>query len=161
MVISREPAVSPIQQWRRALTSNYLGGGRNDPAVTQSFVDHAPAALRFFAETAQVPFYMVDKLPDHYYPAGAGSIPFGRSHQVRPFEASSLGSWQKHLDITPYRHGRVTFEEMAARGGMAGQWDKALLAGTRSKRYSHLRRRACGLFSQSRHRPAHTDKDRD
>ena len=111
----------------------FLGGGRNDPAVTQSFVDHAPAALRFFAETAQVPFYMVDKLPDHYYPAGAGSMPFGRSHQVRPFEASSLGSWQNHLDITPYRHGRVTFEEMTARGGMAGQWDKALLAEREAK----------------------------
>ena len=39
----------------------YLGGGRNDPGVTQRFVDQAPAALRFFEETAQVPFYMVDK----------------------------------------------------------------------------------------------------
>ncbi|HYJ15028.1 MAG TPA: FAD-dependent oxidoreductase, partial [Candidatus Limnocylindria bacterium] len=111
----------------------FLGGGRNDPAVTQSYVDHAPAALHFFAETAQVPFYMIDKLPDHYYPAGAGSLPFGRSHQVRPFAASSLGSWQTNLDITPYRHGRVTFEEMTARGGMAGQWDKALLAEREAK----------------------------
>jgi hypothetical protein len=76
---------------------------------------------------AGILFYMVDKLPDHYYPAGAGSKPFGRSHQVRPFEACTIGEWQKHLDLTPYRHSRVTFEEMAARGGMAGQWDKALL----------------------------------
>ena len=106
---------------------DYLGGGRNDPEVTQSFVDHAPQALSFFESVAGIPFYMVDKLPDHYYPAGAGSKPFGRSHQVRPFEAFTIGDWQKHLDLTPYRHGRVTFEEMAARGGMAGQWDKALL----------------------------------
>jgi 3-oxosteroid 1-dehydrogenase len=112
---------------------DYLGGGRNDPEVTQSFVDHAPEALRFFESAAQVPFYMVDKLPDHYYPAGAGSKPSGRSHQVRPFEAASLGDWQKNLDLTPYRHGRMTFEEMAARGGMAGQWDKALLAEREAK----------------------------
>jgi 3-oxosteroid 1-dehydrogenase len=112
---------------------DYLGGGRNDPEVTQSFVDHAPQALRFFESVAQVPFYMVDKLPDHYYPAGEGSKPFGRSHQVRPFEACSLGNWQKNLDLTPYRHGRVTFEEMAAHGGMAGQWDKTLLAEREAK----------------------------
>lgn len=107
---------------------DYLGGGRNVPEVTQAYVDHAPEALKFFETVAQVPFYLVEKLPDHYYPAGQGSKPFGRSHQVRPFEAFSLGSWQKRLDLTPYRHGRVTFEEMTARGGMAGKWDKALLA---------------------------------
>ena len=112
---------------------DYLGGGRNDPEVTQSFVDHAPEALRFFETVAKVPLYMVDKLPDHYYPAGNGSKPFGRSHQVRPFEASLLGDWQKNLDLTPYRHGRVTFEEMAARGGMAAQWDKGLLAEREAK----------------------------
>ena len=110
----------------------YLGGGRNDPTVTQSYVDHAPEALRFYEEFAKVPFYMVDRLPDHYYP-GDGSKPFGRSHQVRPFEASSLGILQKNLDLTPYRHGRMTFEEMAAGGGMAGQWDKALLAQREAK----------------------------
>ena len=33
---------------------DYLGGGRNDPEVTQSFVDHAPEALRFFETRAQV-----------------------------------------------------------------------------------------------------------
>jgi 3-oxosteroid 1-dehydrogenase len=112
---------------------DYLGGGRNDPEVTQSFVDHAPEALRFFETVAQVPFYLVEKLPDHYYPAGTGSRPFGRSHQVRPFEASSLGNLQKNLDLTPYKHGRVTFEEMAAHGGMAGQWGKELLAEREAK----------------------------
>jgi hypothetical protein len=37
------------------------------------------------------------------------------------------------LDLTPYRHGRMTFEEMTARGGMAGQWDKTLLAEREAK----------------------------
>ena len=112
---------------------DYLGGGRNDPEVTQSFVDHAPEALQYFEKVAQVPFYLVEKLPDHYYPAGEGSKPFGRSHQVRLFEGSSLGVRQKQLDLTPYRHGRMTFEEMAAGGGMAGQWDRDLIAEREAK----------------------------
>jgi hypothetical protein len=32
---------------------DYLGGGRNDPEVTQSFVDHALEALRFFEAVAK------------------------------------------------------------------------------------------------------------
>lgn len=32
---------------------DYLGGGRNDPEVTQSFVDRAPEALRFFEAVAK------------------------------------------------------------------------------------------------------------
>ena len=112
---------------------DYLGGGRNDPEVTQSFVDYAPEALQYFEKVAQVPFYLVEKLPDHYYPAGKGSKPFGRSHQVRLFEGSSLGDRQKQLDLTPYRHGRMTFEEMAAGGGMAGQWDRDLIAEREAK----------------------------
>jgi 3-oxosteroid 1-dehydrogenase len=112
---------------------DYLGGGRNDSEVTQSYVDHAPEALQFFGTVAHVPFYLVEKLPDHYYPAGKGSKVSGRSHQVRPFEASLLGNLQKNMDLTPYRHGRMTFEEMAVRGGMAGQWDKGLLAEREAK----------------------------
>ena len=109
---------------------DYLGGGRNDPEVTRSFVEHAPQALGFFEQTAQVPFYVVDELPDHYYPLGAGSKPLGRSHQVRPFAAKTLGAWQKRLELTPYGHSRVTFEEMASWGGRAGyrQWDHAVIA---------------------------------
>lgn len=108
---------------------DYLGGGKNDPEVTASFVEHAPKALHFF-EQVGVPFYVVDELPDHYYPLGDGSKPRGRNHQVRPFAAGSLGAWQARLELTPYGHGRVTFEEMAQWGGRAGyrQWDHAVIA---------------------------------
>jgi len=46
------------------------------------------------------------------------------------FEANSLGSWQTKLEFTPYGHGRVTFEDIAAWGGRAGyrNWDKQVLA---------------------------------
>ena len=54
---------------------------------------------------------------------------------MRPFAASTLGPWQKRLDFTPYGYGRVTFEEMSTRGGMAGhrQWDHALIAEREAK----------------------------
>src|SRR4029078_2272570 len=109
---------------------DYLGGGRNDPEVTRSFVDHAPEAIRYFAADADIPFYLVRNLPDHYYPLGAGSLPEGRSLQVRPFEASSVGAWRARLEVNPYGHGRVTFEEMRAWGGRAvpQKWDRSVVA---------------------------------
>jgi len=108
---------------------NYLGGGRNNPEVTARFVAESPEALRFF-ERAGVPFYLVEGLPDHYYPAGSGSKPGGRSFQTRPFKAQSLGDWQERLEFTPFGHGRITFEEMAAWGGRPGyrNWDRTILA---------------------------------
>jgi len=108
----------------------YLGGGRNDPGVTASFIANAPRALRYFEQSARVPFYVVEKLPDHYFPFGGGSKPSGRSIQVRPFEARTLGEWQARLEMTPFDHGRITFEEMAAWGGRAGyrNWDRSVIA---------------------------------
>ena len=108
---------------------DYLGAGRADPEVTASFVEHAPRAVRFFQERG-VGLYPVMSLPDHWYPLGDGSKPGGRSHQVQPFEARSLGAWRERLEFTPYGHGRVTFEEMAAWGGRAGyrNWDQAVIA---------------------------------
>jgi 3-oxosteroid 1-dehydrogenase len=109
---------------------DYLGGTRNDPDVTASFVENATSAVRHFAANAGIPFYLVRKLPDHYYPLGKGSVPEGRSLQVRPFEASSVGAWRERLEVNPYGHGRVTFEEMSAWGGRAvpQRWDQAVIA---------------------------------
>lgn len=108
---------------------DYLGGGRNDPSITATFVEQAPRALRFF-EGLGIPFYAPDTVPDHYYPLGTGSKPWGRSLYLRPFPAQSLGDWQSKLEFTPYGHGRVTVEEMASWGGRAGyrNWDHAVLA---------------------------------
>jgi 3-oxosteroid 1-dehydrogenase len=108
---------------------DYLGAGRADPDVTAGFVEHAPRALRWY-QAHGVPLYAVEGLPDHWYPLGPGSRPGGRSHQVRPFEAQSLGDWRPKLEFTSYGHGRVTFEEMAAWGGRAGyrNWDRDVIA---------------------------------
>jgi 3-oxosteroid 1-dehydrogenase len=108
---------------------DYLGAGRNDSEFTAAFIEQAPHALRYYQQ-AGVPLYSVQGLPDHWYPLGAGSKPGARSHMVKPFEAQSLGEWQPKLEFTPYGHGRVTFEEIAAWGGRAGyrNWDKQVLA---------------------------------
>ncbi|HLG70744.1 MAG TPA: FAD-dependent oxidoreductase [Chloroflexota bacterium] len=122
---------------------DYLGAGRNDPEFTASFVQQAPRALRFFQERG-VALYAVMGLPDHWYPLGAGSKSGGRSHQVRLFDAKSLGEWREKLEFTPYGHGRVTFEDMAAWGGRAGyrNWDKAVLA---QREADDLRAQGAGL----------------
>jgi 3-oxosteroid 1-dehydrogenase len=108
---------------------HYLGGGRNDRCVTLSFIQNSPKALLYFAQSANVPFYVIEKLPDHYFPVGDGSKSGGRSIQVKPFEAKSLGDWREKLETTPFNHGRITFEEMAAWGGRAGyrNWDLSVL----------------------------------
>ena len=99
---------------------DYLGGGRNNPEITQHFIEQSPGALQFFEQRVGLPFYVLDGLADHYYPLGQGSKPWGRSHQLRPFDAGTLGSWQSKLDRTPFAHGRMTFEEMTAAGGWGG-----------------------------------------
>jgi 3-oxosteroid 1-dehydrogenase len=127
--LARDQGIDDSSDGARAYL-DYLGGGRNDPDVTDSFIEHAPAAIRYFATKATIPFYLVRKLPDHYYPLGTGSLPEGRSLQVRPFEASSVGPWRDRLEINPYGHGRVTFEEMSAWGGRAvpQKWDQSVVS---------------------------------
>jgi 3-oxosteroid 1-dehydrogenase len=126
---ARDAAIADTDEATRAYL-DYLGGGRNDPDVTGSFVANAPAAVAYFAASANVPFYVVAGVPDHYYPYGAGSVSEGRSLQVRPFEARTLGDNRSRLELTPYGHGRVTFEEMSKWGGRAAyrQWDQQVIA---------------------------------
>lgn len=99
---------------------DYLGGGRNNAEITARFVEQSPRALEFFGQKIGLPFYVLEGLADHYYPLGRGSKVWGRSHQLSPFDAGTLGSWQKKLDRTPFAHGRMTFEEMSASGGWGG-----------------------------------------
>jgi 3-oxosteroid 1-dehydrogenase len=96
---------------------DYLGGGRNDPEITARFIEQSPKALQFFEQAVGIPFYILDGLADHSYPLATGSKARGRSHQLRPFDAATLGSWRSKLDRTPFSHGRMTFEEMTAAGG--------------------------------------------
>jgi 3-oxosteroid 1-dehydrogenase len=99
---------------------DYLGGGRNNAAITQRFIEQSPRALQYFEQKIGLPFYVLEDLADHYYPLGQGSHLRGRSHQLRPFDARTLGSWQEKLDRTPFAHGRMTYEEMKVSGGWGG-----------------------------------------
>ena len=57
--LAREKGIEDTARETRSYL-DYLGGDRNDPDVTQSFVEHAPQALSFFEKVAQVPFYVVE-----------------------------------------------------------------------------------------------------
>ena len=82
---------------------DYLGGGRNDSDATRSFVKHAPEAVRYFQTKANIPFYLVRKLPDHYYPLGEGSLPEGRSLQAQLFEIRERRSLARPSRNRPLR----------------------------------------------------------
>src|SRR5215213_1773644 len=83
---------------------DYLGAGRNEPALTASYVEHGPAAVDFLQEQG-VPLYAVPGLPDHYHPFAPGGKTQGRSLQARPFATADLAPYV--LRPSPYNHDRV------------------------------------------------------
>ncbi|HLG70471.1 MAG TPA: FAD-dependent oxidoreductase [Chloroflexota bacterium] len=106
----------------------WLGGERQSAEHVETYVEDAPRVLEYFQRTGDIPFYPI-ALSDHYYPVGEGSTEFGRSIQVEPFEAHSLGEWQPKLRHSKYVE-RITWEEMKAWGGRANErgWDHTLIA---------------------------------
>ena len=107
----------------------FLGGGYELPELLTTFVDAGPEVLRYFVETAGIPFEVARKFPDHYYTKAPGNKPEGRNLLTRPFPARSLGEWRDRLRASPYAVARVTFEEMLSWGGRANyrNWDHALI----------------------------------
>ena len=71
---------------------DYLGGGRNDAEVTRSYIEHSPAAIRYFETEVGIPFYVVKNLPDHYYPLGTARF---RKAAVYRFGRSKLRVWAR------------------------------------------------------------------
>ena len=87
---------------------DYLGGGRNDPDVTRSFMEHAPTVIRYLEANAKVPFYLVRNLPDHIsarkgllaggaQPAGAAVRDVEHRTLARPARSQPLRPWARHL----------------------------------------------------------------
>jgi 3-oxosteroid 1-dehydrogenase len=107
----------------------YLGAERQWLGHVEAFLRYAPEALEYFERVGGVPFYLVNGLPDHYFPIAPGSLRFGRNVQVQPFPTAGLGEWQGKLRHSPYVE-RVTFEEMAQWGGRNNEknWNHALIA---------------------------------
>lgn len=116
-----------LDQGRAYMT--YLGGGREWPEQVEAYLRYAPEALAYFERVGEMAFYAPRRLSDHFYPGAPGSLEFGRSLQVQPFPARTLGDWQPLLRHSPYVE-RVTIEEMAAWGGRNNEkdWDQAVIA---------------------------------
>jgi succinate dehydrogenase/fumarate reductase flavoprotein subunit len=77
-----------------------LADGRSEERLIETYVDQAPAMLRFVEQTASIPFTALAKYPD-YHPEFNGGKPGGRSLDPGLFDSGELGDWKKHLRKSP------------------------------------------------------------
>src|SRR5271155_2080264 len=80
----------------RAEFAHYLDNlsqGLAVPAMRDMFIDRGNEALRFLAERIAIPFMVIRRLPDYFYPRVPGSRAEGRYIEVKPFPGHSLGPW--------------------------------------------------------------------
>src|SRR5207302_2062210 len=70
-----------------------LADGRSDDQLIETFVDEAPAMLKFIEETTPLKFAALPKYPD-YHPEFAGAKPGGRSLDPGLFDTKLLGAWK-------------------------------------------------------------------
>ena len=78
---TREEALSYLQE---------ITAGQVDLAKLEAYIDHAPEALRYLADHADLKMYSMPAYSD-YYPRAKGSKPGGRSLDPETFDARSLG----------------------------------------------------------------------
>jgi hypothetical protein len=77
-----------------------LADGRSDDKLVETYVDQAPAMLRFVEKAASIPFTAIARYPD-YHPEFPGGKPGGRSLDPGLFDSNELGDWKKHLRKSP------------------------------------------------------------
>lgn len=69
------------------------------------FIERGREALRFMTDVIGIEMMVIEKLPDYYYPAVAGSKPEGRYVEVLPFKAERLGALTDKVLTSPYGDG--------------------------------------------------------
>ena len=77
-----------------------LADGRSEEKLIETYIDQAPAMLRFVEKTASIPFTALARYPD-YHPEFSGGKPGGRSLDPGLFDSNELGDWKKHLRKSP------------------------------------------------------------
>jgi 3-oxosteroid 1-dehydrogenase len=77
-----------------------LSDGRGEDKLIETYVDQAPAMLRFVEKAASIPFTALARYPD-YHPEFPGGKPGGRSLDPGLFDSNELGDWKKHLRKSP------------------------------------------------------------
>jgi hypothetical protein len=77
-----------------------LADGRGEDRLVETYIDQAPAMLRFVEKAASIPFTALARYPD-YHPEFSGGKPGGRSLDPGLFDSNELGDWKKHLRKSP------------------------------------------------------------
>jgi 3-oxosteroid 1-dehydrogenase len=121
----------------------WLGGGAVDEARLAAFVDHSPAALRFF-EKCGIGFRIVGGLTDHYCGAAPGAHMAGRCVEAELISGFELGNWRDRVAAPEDVPCFVTAEEQVAWGGInrASHWDPEIVG---ERRRRDMRGKGLGL----------------
>ena len=101
----------------RAETLEYLehlSQGLGDPKLREVFVDRGNEVIEYLTDRIGIPFEVVEKYPDYYYPALKSGKAGGRYLEVAPFTASELGEWAERCIVTSYGHHYAY--------SMSGEW---------------------------------------
>ena len=101
----------------RAETLEYLehlSQGLGDPKLREVFVDRGNEVIEYLTDRIGIPFEVVEKYPDYYYPALKSGKAGGRYLEVAPFTASELGKWAERCIVTSYGHHYAY--------SMSGEW---------------------------------------
>jgi len=77
-----------------------LADGRSDDRLIATFLDTAPAMLRFIESSTSLAFKSLARYPD-YHPELEGGKPGGRSLDPGLFDSNELGDWKKKLRRSP------------------------------------------------------------
>jgi succinate dehydrogenase/fumarate reductase flavoprotein subunit len=77
-----------------------LADGRSSDALIDTYLDEAPAMLRFVEEVTPLKFAALPRYPD-YHPEFEGAKPGGRSLDPGLFDTNQLGPWKDKLRRSP------------------------------------------------------------
>lgn len=92
----------------------YVAAGAQDERRMAAFVDHAPAALRYF-EGRGVPFQVTARI-DHYHGMAPGAVAHGRIVETPPTVMSEAGGFLVAASVSPL--ARLSNNELGAFGGV-------------------------------------------
>lgn len=108
-----------------------ISAGYNDDQMTRNFCVHAPIALKYFEDEADIAWRLIHDFPDYYHPQVPHAAAQGRYIEVAPFPASTLGDWQETVHLSPQSLSGVTHPEMFAQGGLVNfpRWDMSTIHG--------------------------------
>jgi 3-oxosteroid 1-dehydrogenase len=122
---------------------NFLGGDQIDPEKVRAYIDRGNEALRFY-EQCGLSFQIISNVPDHYYPAVAGSKASGRTLEPTLISADQLGALRDEIFLPPNEFPEVTSSEAIGWGGMSNLagWDLKLVE---ERRKSRMRGRGSAL----------------